>query len=71
MYAFGVAVYGYLNYKEGVQSEWDYLSGAADEKEYVSLYNTETDEHYLMFGKDRTKKIYDNIQESRNEKESE
>lgn len=74
LYGLGTAVYGYLNYKEGEQAEWNYIADNADKDGSVFIHDgetTRTDNMYLVYGRDISFKILEKIKESREAKNEE
>lgn len=74
LYGLGTAVYGYLNYKEGEQAEWNYIADNADKDGSVFIHDgetTRTDNMYLVYGRKLSEKILNKIRESKDEQENE
>lgn len=74
MYGVGAALYGYLNYKEGLTSEWNYLSGSADRADAVYIHDgdtTRTDNMYLMMGRKASEAYYNDNLEKKDEQDKE
>lgn len=62
-YSAVVAVYGILNYEEGKQAEWDYITNTADSDKTGNMIfkDRETGDSYLMVGKRLTDVIHKDI----------
>ncbi len=73
MYGLGTAMYGYFNYREGLQYEWNYIADNADQDGSVCFHDGDTDRTdnmYLVYGRELSEKIFDKIRESKNEQEN-
>ena len=72
--SFGAAFFGYYSYKQGLEEEWEYLTGKADEKGntfFTDLAAAEDRDRYLMFGKEKSSELWKNAQEiANNDQES-
>ena len=65
--SFGTAFFGYYSYKQGLEEEWEYLTGKADEKGntfFTNMYDPDQNrDRYLMFGKEKSSELWKNAQE--------
>ena len=73
--SFGAAFFGYYRYKQGLEEEWEYLTGKADEKSNTFFTDMADPDHdrdrYLMFGKEKSSELWKNAQEiANNDQES-
>ena len=73
--SFGAAFFGYYSYKQGLEEEWEYLTGTADEKSntfFTDMADPGQDrDRYLMFGKEKSSELWKNAQEiANNDQES-
>ena len=73
--SFGAAFFGYYRYKQGLEEEWEYLTGTADEKSntfFTDMSDPDQDrDRYLMFGKEKSSELWKNAQEiANNDQES-
>lgn len=73
--SFGAAFFGYYRYKQGLEEEWEYLTGKADEKSntfFTDMADPDQDrDRYLMFGKEKSSELWKNAQEiANNDQES-
>lgn len=73
--SFGAAFFGYYSYKQGLEEEWEYLTGTADEKSntfFADMADPDKDrDRYLMFGKEKSSELWKNAQEiANNDQES-
>ena len=73
--SFGAAFFGYYRYKQGLEEEWEYLTGKADEKGntfFTDMGDPDQDrDRYLMFGKEKSSELWKNAQEiANNDQES-
>jgi len=63
VYAVGTAFYGVLNYMEGEEAEWNYITGKVDESGSAYLHDGDInsrDNMYLIAGRELSKKIWEN-----------
>lgn len=73
--SFGAAFFGYYSYKQGLEEEWEYLTGTADEKSntfFTDMADPDQGrDRYLMFGKEKSSELWKNAQEiANNDQES-
>lgn len=73
--SFGAAFFGYYRYMQGLEEQWEYITGKADEKGNTFFTNMDDPDQnrdrYLMFGKERSSELWKNAQEiANNEQES-
>ena len=73
--SFGAAFFGYYSYRQGLEEEWEYLTGKADEKGntfFTNMADPDQDrDRYLMFGKEKSSELWKNAQEiANNDQES-
>lgn len=73
--SFGAAFFGYYSYKQGLEEEWEYLTGTADEKSntfFTDMADPDQNrDRYLMFGKEKSSELWKNAQEiANNDQES-
>lgn len=73
--SFGAAFFGYYSYKQGLEEEWEYLTGTADGKSntfFTDMADPDKDrDRYLMFGKEKSSELWKNAQEiANNDQES-
>ena len=65
--SFGAAFFGYYRYMQGLEEQWEYITGKADEKGNTFFTNMDdTDQNrdrYLMFGKEKSSELWKNAQE--------
>ena len=65
--SFGAAFFGYYRYKQGLEEEWEYLTGKADEKSntfFTNMADPDQDrDRYLMLGKEKSSELWKNAQE--------
>lgn len=60
VYTVAATAFGILNYQEGLESEWQYLTGHADASEGGAVgFNDKEGNEYIMVGKNLTKRIID------------
>ena len=73
--SFGAVFFGYYSYKQGLEEEWEYLTGTADKKSntfFTDMADPDKDrDRYLMFGKEKSSELWKNAQEiANNDQES-
>ena len=73
--SFGAAFFGYYRYKQGLEEEWEYLTGKADEKSntfFTDMSDPDQNrDRYLMLGKVKSSELWKNAQEiANNDQES-
>lgn len=73
--SFGAAFFGYYRYMQGLEEQWEYITGKADEKGNTFFTNMsdpdQNRDRYLMFGKEKSSELWKNAQERvNNEQES-
>lgn len=73
--SFGTAFFGYYRYMQGLEEQWEYITGKADEKGNTFFTNMDDPDQnrdrYLMFGKEKSSELWKNAQEIvNNEQES-
>ena len=73
--SFGAAFFGYYLYRQGLEEEWEYLTGKADEKSntfFTDMSDPDQNrDRYLMFGKEKSSELWKNAQEiANNDQES-
>lgn len=73
--SFGAAFFGYYRYMQGLEEQWEYITGKADEKGNTFFTNMDDPDQnrdrYLMFGKERSSELWKNAQEiANNDQES-
>ena len=73
--SFGAAFFGYYRYMQGLEEQWEYITGKADEKGNTFFTNMDDPEQnrdrYLMFGKEKSSELWKNAQEiANNDQES-
>ena len=65
--SFGAAFFGYYRYKQGLEEEWEYLTGKADEKSntfFTDMSDPDQNrDRYLMLGKEKSSELWENAQE--------
>ena len=68
--SFGAAFFGYYRYMQGLEEQWEYLTGEADEKGNTFFTNMDDPDQnrdrYLMFGKEKSSELWKNAQEKVN-----
>ena len=57
VYTAGVVTYGVLNYIEGEEAQWKYLTDSANEAESGSVIFCDSDDRYWMAGRDKTENM--------------
>lgn len=73
--SFGAAFFGYYRYMQGLEEQWEYITGKADEKGNTFFTNMDDPDQdrdrYLMFGKEKSSELWKNAQEiANNDQES-
>ncbi len=73
--SFGAAFFGYYRYMQGLEEQWEYITGKADEKGntfFTNMADPDKDrDRYLMFGKEKSSELWKNAQEiANNDQES-
>ena len=73
--SFGAAFFGYYRYMQGLEEQWEYITGKADEKGNTFFTNmddpNQNRDRYLMFGKEKSSELWKNAQEiANNDQES-
>jgi len=73
--SFGAAFFGYYRYMQGLEEQWEYITGKADEKGNTFFTNMDDPDQnrdrYLMFGKEKSSELWKNAQEiANNDRES-
>lgn len=65
--SFGAAFFGYYRYMQGLEEQWEYITGTADEKGNTFFTNMsdpdQNRDRYLMFGKEKSSELWKNAQE--------
>lgn len=65
--SFGAAFFGYYRYMQGLEEQWEYITGKADEKGNTFFTNMDDPDQnrdrYLMFGKEKSSELWKNAQE--------
>lgn len=73
-YATCASLYGYFEHRTGELDEWDYLADAADEHGSVYIHGdgdlNNTDNMYLILGKDNTSAIWNEIPKEKDDDET-
>lgn len=65
--SFGAAFFGYYRYMQGLEEQWEYITGKADEKGNTFFTNMDDPDQnrdrYLMFGKEKSAELWEVAQE--------
>lgn len=65
--SFGAAFFGHYRYMQGLEEQWEYITGKADEKGNTFFTNMDDPDQnrdrYLMFGKEKSSELWKNAQE--------
>lgn len=60
IYTVAAGAFGILNYQEGLEAEWKYLTDHADAAKYGAVgFNDKEGNEYIVAGKSLTKRIMD------------